>query len=289
MGTDGRMVDTELTPRRRGRPASTSPDGGSEVQSLDRAIALLRVLAEADGMTLSDIARTAELPASTVHRLLATLQKRQLVNHDAENGLWTVGLGLFRIGAAYLRIRKLPDIGRPVIRRLLHETDETVNLTMFDGNELVVVGQAEGHSSVRAFFRLGLRLPLHASAAGKCVLAAASPAFRGGLVAQIRYEAFAARTHRTERALMDDVTLTAERGYAVDDEEHTTGMRAVAAAIFNEWREPIGAVSVSGPAVRLSDDRLERLGRRVVAAADQMTRLYSGADETLPPEFATYR
>src|SRR6218665_3581402 len=86
------MPDTDLTPRRRGRPASASADGGPEVQSLDRAMGLLRVLAEADGMSLRDIARKAELPASTTHRLLATLQKRQIVNHDAENGLWTVGL-----------------------------------------------------------------------------------------------------------------------------------------------------------------------------------------------------
>ncbi|OYX68039.1 MAG: IclR family transcriptional regulator [Rhizobiales bacterium 32-66-11] len=283
------MPDTEILPRRRGRPASTAPDAGGEVQSLDRAVALLRVLADADGMSLSDIAKKADLPASTVHRLLATLQKRQLVNHDHENGLWTVGLGLFRIGAAYLRIRKLPDIGRPVIRRLLHETDETVNLAMFDGNELVVVAQAEGHSAVRAFFRLGARLPLHATAAGKGILAVASPAFRGACLAQMRYEAFTVRTHRTERSLMDDVGAIEARGFAIDDEEHTLGMRAVAAPIFNEWREPIGAVSVSGPAVRMTDDRIARLGPRVASAAEQMTRLYSGADEVLPPEFVAYR
>lgn len=281
------MEDQVIVPRRRGRPSS-SADGG-EVQSLDRAIALLRILAEADGMSLSDIAKKADLPASTAHRLLATLQKRQLVNHDGENGLWTVGLGLFRIGAAYLRIRKLPDVGRPVIRRLLHETDETVNLAMFDGNELVVVAQAECHAPVRAFFRLGARLPLHASAAGKAILAAASPGFRGACMVQIRYEPFTVRTHRSERELVDDLAETVERGYGLDTEEHTLGMRAVAAPIFNEWREPIGAVSVSGPSVRMSDDRVQRLGRRIVAAAEQMTRLYSGADEGLPPDFAAYR
>ncbi len=111
---------------------------------------------------------------------------------------------------------------------------------MFDGAELVVVGQAEGHASVRAFFRLGQRLPLHATAAGKSILAAAGPAFRGALLAQVRYEPLGVRTHRTERALMDDIAQIIERGYAVDNEEHTTGMRAVAAAIYNEWREPIG-------------------------------------------------
>ena len=157
------MPETEVAPRRRGRPASgTAAEGGAEVQSLDRAIALLRVVADQDGMALAEIARRAELPVSTVHRLLTTLEKRQLVNHDLSTGLWTVGLGLFRIGSAYLRIRKLPDIGRPVIRRLLHETDETVNLAMFDAMELVVVAQAEAHAPVRAFFRLG------AAAAAAC-------------------------------------------------------------------------------------------------------------------------
>lgn len=282
------MPESDLAPRRRGRPA-TGAEGGSEVQSLDRAILLLRIVADEDGLTLADIARTADLPVSTVHRLLATLEKRQLVAHDLSTGLWTVGLGAFRIGSAYLRIRKLPDIGRPVIRKLLHEVEETVNLSMFDGMELVVVAQAEGHAPVRAFFRLGVRLPLHATAAGKCVLAAASPGFRGACLGQLRYEPFTVRTHRSERDLMDDVAAIAERGYAIDEEEHAPGMKAVAAAILNEWREPLGAVSVAAPAVRMSEDRIARLGRRVMAAADQMTRLYSGADEAVPPEFAAFR
>lgn len=284
------MSDIDVAPRRRGRPASGgASEGGAEVQSLDRAIALLRVVADADGMALAEIARRAELPVSTVHRLLTTLEKRQLVNHDLSTGLWTVGLGLFRIGSAYLRIRKLPDIGRPVIRRLLHETDETVNLSMFDAMELVVVAQAEAHAPLRAFFRLGARLPLHATASGKAVLAAASPSFRGACLAQIRYEPFTTATHRSERALMDDVAEVSSRGFAVDMEEHAPGMRSVAAAILNEWREPIGAVSVSAPSVRMSEDRVQRLGRRVAVAAEQMTRLYSGAEEGLPPGYAPYR
>ncbi len=282
------MPDSDLAPRRRGRPA-TGAEGGAEVQSLDRAMLLLRVIADADGLPLADIARTADLPVSTVHRLLATLEKRQLVTHDLATGLWTVGLGAFRIGSAYLRIRKLPDIGRPVIRKLLHEVEESVILSMFDGMELVVVAQAEAHAPVRAFFRLGVRLPLHATAAGKCVLAAASPGFRGACLAAMRFEPFTVRTHRSERDLMDDVATISERGYAIDGEEHAPGMKAVAAAILNEWREPIGAVSVAAPTVRMSEDRIARLGRRVMAAADQMTRLYSGADEAVPPEFAAFR
>src|SRR5947209_2475771 len=109
-------LDTVADPpsaRRRGRPASANSEAG-DVQSLDRAVALLEVLANEEGLALSEVARRAQLPPSTVHRLLATLHRRGLVGHEVETGLWTVGAGLFRVGSAYLRVRKLPDIARPI-------------------------------------------------------------------------------------------------------------------------------------------------------------------------------
>jgi IclR family transcriptional regulator, acetate operon repressor len=262
--------------RRRGRPPSAGADSGSEVQSLDRAISLLEIVSSADGVTLSEIARRAELPNSTVHRLLATLQKRGLVDHDPASGFWTVGIGLFRVGSAYLRIRKLPDIGRPVIREMLRETGETVNLSMLDGAELVCVAQAESHAPVRAFFRLGRRLPIHASAAGKAILAASEPMARRERINALALERFTPGTHVTQSALLSDLAEVARQGWAVDDEEHTLGMRCVAAAIRDEWSEPVGAISVSAPSVRMPAERLAAVGTLVRAAAERLTVLYSG-------------
>lgn len=267
-----------VTPlRRRGRPSTLGSDAGGEVQSLDRAIAILSVLATADGMMLSEIARTADLPTSTVHRLLTTLQRRGLVGHDPTSGFWTVGVELFRIGSAYLRIRKLPEISRPVIRDLLREVDETVNVSMLDGKELVCVAQAEGHAAVRAFFRLGRRLPIHASAAGKTILAVARDDLRKEHLSGLAFDRFTDKTHRTRKALLADLAEVARRGWAIDDEEHTLGMRCVAAPVFNEWGEPIGALSISAPTVRMPSDRLAVLGPRAKEAADHLTTLFSGS------------
>lgn len=270
------MVETGVAVRRRGRPSAGPAEGGSEVQSLDRAILLLEVLAGSDGLGLSDVARQAELPPSTVHRLLATLLRRGLVSQDHETGLWTVGVGVFRIGSAYLRNRKLPDIARPIIRELLSEVEETVNVSMLDRDEIVCVAQAESHAAVRAFFRLGRRLPLHASAAGKAILAAGSEAFQRGLIAGSDLPAFTARTHVTRDSLFDDVAEVHRRGWATDDEEHTVGMRCVSAAILNEHLEPIGAVSISAPTVRMPADRMAVLGERVRSTALVLTALFSG-------------
>ncbi|MDE1896834.1 MAG: IclR family transcriptional regulator, partial [Rhodospirillales bacterium] len=166
---------TPEPPRRRGRRPSANGEGSSDIQSLDRAISILEVLAGIDFTSLAEISRRTGLPISTVHRQLQTLEHRGLVGHDVETGLWSVGVGLFRIGSAYLRIRKLPEIARPMLRSLQQATGETINLSKFEEPFIVCVGQAESHASVRAFFRPGSELPLHASAAGKAVLAVLAP------------------------------------------------------------------------------------------------------------------
>jgi IclR family acetate operon transcriptional repressor len=271
-----------VTPlRRRGRPPSSgTSDSGGEVQSLDRAMGLLEILAAGEGSPLSEVARRAELPASTVHRLLTTLQRRRLVSHDPATGLWTVGVGLFRVGSAYLRIRKLPEIARPVIRQLLDDVGETVNLSMLDGREIVCVAQAESHAPVRAFFRLGRRLPVHASAAGKAILAVAPAGMRDELLEGLAIERFTPNTHRNRKSLLADVAEAGRRGWAFDDEEHTIGMQCVSAAILNELAEPAGAVSISAPSVRMGESRAAEFGARVRATAQHLSDLYSGLKST---------
>ena len=270
------MSDVVAPLRRRGRPASANSDASGDVQSLDRAIGLLEVLAGSDGMGLSEVARQSDLPPSTVHRLLATLHRRALVGQDPETGLWTVGVGLFRIGSAYLRIRKLPEIARPIIRKLLIEVDETVNVTMLNEGEVVCVAQAESHAAVRAFFRLGRRLPLHASAAGKAILAAGSETFQRELLDAATFERFTDNTLVSRKAVMAEIAAVSKRGWAIDDEEHTIGMRCVSAAILNELGEPAGALSISAPSVRMTPARIEILGERARETAMTLTRQFSG-------------
>ena len=276
-----RLEDAEpvLPVRRRGRPASPSTEL-AEVQSLDRAIALLDLLASGEGLGLSDLARQAELPPSTAHRLLSTLLRRGLVSHQPGDGLWTIGPGLFQIGSAYLRIRKLPELARPITRALLAEEGETVNVSMLDRTHLVCVAQAESHAAMRAFFRLGSRLPVHATGAGKSILAAGADELQRELLGDGPLPTLTANTHSSRAALMRDVDAVRGRGWAIDDEEHTTGMRCVSACILNEWSEPIGAISISAPAVRMPPERLNALGHKIRQAAATLSRLYSGRAAT---------
>ena len=251
------MSQVDVPVRKRGRPASLGAEPGGEVQSLDRAVAILEVLASADGLPLSEVGRRLSLPTSTVHRLVSTMERRELLKHDIETGLWTVGVGLFRAGSAYLRVRKLPEIGWPLVRQLNASLNETVNLSLLDGRDVVCVAQAESHEPVRAFFRLGCRLPIHASGAGKALLAASPPAVREEWLASLDLVRFTERTHQSHVSLKGDLARIAQRGFAVDDEEHAIGMRCAAAVIYNEAGGPVGAVSISAPTIRLPLDRLD--------------------------------
>ena len=257
-----------ISKRSRGRPREAAE--ARSVQSLDRAITLLKLVAAADGLSLTEVSQAAALPASTAYRMLTTLATHGLVEFAPHDQHWLIGIESFRLGSAFLRRRKLAEQGRPIIQALMTESGETANLAVADGDGVVFVSQVETHEAIRAFFRPGTRGPLHCSGIGKAILA------HGGVPARLKLERFTARTLTTRAALQAELDATRARGFAIDDEERHEGMRCVAAAVFNEFGEAVGGVSVSGPAVRMTDNKIAPLGPRVREAARRLTQSMGG-------------
>lgn len=267
----------------RGRPKGSgrwtgtgaSPGTGS-VQALDRALGLCAVIAEADGLTLSQIAERTELPASTAHRLLTTLAAHGFVETNEADRTWAIGVEAFRVGQAFPRRMKPIAAARPVMRDLMEETGETANLGIFEGGDAVFVAQVESREPIRAFFRAGERRAAHASGIGKALLATRSSEEIGRWLAGRVLERHTPRTITSPDALRAELETIRVRGYAVDDEERSLGMRCIAAAVYDENGEAVAAVSISGPAQRLDPDELQRLGPIVRAAADRLTHAIGG-------------
>lgn len=257
--------------RSRGRPPSGKAAQPSSVQALDRALHLLELVAEADGLSLTELAQRAGMAPSTAHRLLATLQARDFVQVDAESGQWVVGVGAFGVGMAFLRGRKLVSTGRAVMRRLMEESGETANLGIEDEGEVVFISQVETHEAIRAFFRPGRRGAIHASGIGKALLAA-MPDERVRIMAEAKgLKRLTGKTHTDVDTLLADLAETRTRGWSLDNEEATLGMRCIAAVVYNEYGEATAGVSISGPTVRVTDERLAELGEKVRAAASDIT------------------
>ena len=163
------------------------------------------------------------------------------------------------------------------MHELMAETGETANLAIADGGQVVFISQVETHEPIRAFFRPGTRGPIHASRHRQG--AARLSSGRGG--GPDRARAGACRPSRRARSptrarLAAELEEIRARGWAVDDEERTEGMRCIAAPIFNEFREATAGVSISGPTVRMARRDGGELGARVRAAADRITRAIGG-------------
>ena len=269
------MAKNISRPRRSlGRPRGEGETGS--VQSLDRAIGLLKLVAEGNGLSLTEVSQASGLPASTAYRMLTTLAAHGMVEFAEGDQHWFVGIETFRLGSAFLRRRKLAEQGRPIIQALMAESGETANLAVADTDCVVFVSQVETHEAIRAFFRPGTRSPLHCSGIGKAILAHAAPRARDAIVKRLKLERFTDKTLTTRAALLADLDAIRARGFSIDDEERNMGMRCVAAAVFNEFGEAVGGVSVSGPAVRVTDAKITTFGPAVREAARRLTEAMGG-------------
>ncbi|GGF23843.1 IclR family transcriptional regulator [Aliidongia dinghuensis] len=258
--------------RKRGRPPQAGAAGASgAVQSLGRALDLMESVAIAEqGAGLTELAKATGLAPSTAHRLLKTLQQRRYVSHDAERGLWFVGVQAFTVGAAFLRTRNVVAAARPVMRQLMEDSGESVSLAVLDGADAVYLAQIECRAMMRALARPGGRAPLHCSGVGKALLASLDAAERPPLYARIDFTGYTEHTLTDAEALEAALRPIAAQGFAIDDEEFALGLRCVAASILDEYGEPVAAISCSGPTARVTTERLAPLGRLVATAAAEI-------------------
>ncbi len=265
------------TKRPRGRPRKDPAESqAAPAQALDRGLHLLALIASAGASTLSDVALRAGMPASTAHRLLTTMERHGIVTFDGDSQHWTVGLEAFRIGSAFLERTNLVDAARKAMRRLVEETGETANLGIANAGDVVFVSQVETPNPIRAFFPPGTRGSMHASGIGKALLAELSRERVERLLESRGLPEHTAQTLTKPSDLFADLDATKARGWSFDDEERHSGMRCVAAAIFNEHREAIAGISVSGPTVRLPDARIAEVGATVRNTAAEITEQIGG-------------
>lgn len=254
--------------RRRGRPKGfNDPQTQNVVQSLDRALDVLEALASPEGMTLSELAKHLGQSAATMHRVLATLERRDYVEMSPDGQIFHIGPEAYRLGAAFLRRTNVIERSRPVMRELMLETGETSNLGIEKNGKVLFVSQVETHESIRAFFPPGTLSPLHASGIGKALLSTYDEERFGALFKGTTLQRFTANTLRTVDQLREELEITRQRGYAFDDEEKAAGMRCVAAPVLNVHGEAVAGISVSGPVHRMPDRQVKRIGQRVIEAA----------------------
>jgi DNA-binding IclR family transcriptional regulator len=240
---------------------------GNAVRSVDRAASLLLALGDCHGEAgVTELARRLGLHKSTASRLLATLEKRGLVEQDEGSGKYRLGLIVIRLAERAERTLDLRAIAMPELDRLARETRETTGIGILEGDEVITVAQADGPNLVAVGDWTGRGAPLHAVAAGKVLLASLPEREIMRLVRR-------GLDRRTERTitqlepLLEELARIRRRGYATAFGEFDQTLNAVAAPVHDARGQVIAAVNVWGPAFRVTPVRIPELVGLVREAA----------------------
>jgi IclR family acetate operon transcriptional repressor len=248
---------------------SPASSGGGGVQSLERAFDLLERMADAGGVVgLSELSTSSGLPLPTIHRLMRTLVAAGYVRQQP-NRRYALGPRLIRLGESSARL--LGTWARPHLARLVEETGETANMALLDGDEIVYVAQVPSKHSMRMFTEVGRRVLPHTTGVGKALLADASEPEVRALLARTGMPASTDRTITTPDAFLAALEQVRRSGYAVDDNEQEIGVRCLAVAVPDS---PTGtAISISGPAGRVTDAATERIVPILQEVARDLSRV----------------
>jgi IclR family transcriptional regulator, acetate operon repressor len=245
--------------------ASTSGEGTG---SLEKALDVLDAVGAAPtGLSQLELADRLNLPRTTVYRLLATLVARGLLRRDLLRRVYCLGFRCFEMARQAWAMPDLVAAASVELRSLRDLTGETAYLATLDGLEVVSLERVDGAHSQRSSAALGQRKPLYCTSQGKAMLSAMPQAQRDGLIKDLALKPLTPLTITDRRRLLIELRITASRGYALDDEEIVLGVRCVGAPVVDAKGQVRGAISVAGPAWRMTRQRLDLLGPEVAEAA----------------------
>ena len=237
---------------------------------MDRAIAILYLLAQRGDAGVTEVAAELGVHKSTAFRLIGALEAGNLIEQDGERGKYHLGRGILRLAGATAGRLELPTESRPVCRQLAAELGEAVNVAILDSGEATNILQEYGTSSITGRNWIGQRTPLHATASGKVLLAwMDAVALKEFLTSKLhRYT-----PHTVTRAdvLEAELAPVREQGWASTTEEFEIGLNAVAAPILDATGEVVGAVGTSGPCYRLTVESFPSVADTLLAGAKEIS------------------
>jgi DNA-binding IclR family transcriptional regulator len=242
------------------------------LQSVERAISVLEVLAARGEAGVTEVATEIAVHKSTAFRLLGALEGRGLVEQTGHRGKYRLGFGLIPLAGAVTDRLDVVQQCRAECTRLADELGETVNVAVLRDHFAVNVDQARGPSAVATHNWIGQLTPLHCTSSGKVLLAHLDPARRAELLARAGTPALTPRTETVVQRLDEQLARVREAGYAMAAEEYEVGLNAVAAPVFDRSGQVVAAVSVSGPSYRLDDQRIRHVVAPLLAATADISR-----------------
>ena len=242
-----------------------------QVQSVHRAISIMKLLANSEPMKVSDIARAIQTPKTTCFMILQTLEQENIVVRSEDNK-YQIGQGIYDFVFGDDFMNRLKQVGEPILQELALSLDMTTHLAVRQGVETIYVLKQESPGFIQFNTHVGQRHMLHLTSVGKAILMGLHD---NEIVKTISQEHFVPRTEYTitsPEELLKQIREFRDRGYSIEDEEGEYGIRCVGAPLVDSRGRTIGAISVTELKSRLPDHRFDEVGRLIKDAASNLTR-----------------
>jgi len=253
--------------------------GKSErIKSIDKALDLLEFLSANEQETgITEISKNLHLGLSTVHRILFTLKSRGYVIQNRNTKKYKLGIKLFELGCAVQSTKHLVEITKPYLKQLSQSTNETANLAILEGKEVIYLDTIESPEILRTEIMAGTRTPAHCTALGKVLLAFITDGeFESLYKSDEPLSSLTSKSISSLEGLKKNLKKAKEQGYAIDREEYKIGINCIGAPIFSRSGEVISAISITGPASRFTLNEMEKVKSKLIAISkDISNQLYT--------------
>lgn len=240
-------------------------EGKSTVRAVDRALDILLCFTSKTDWAMTEIAEHVGLHKSTVHRMLATLEEKGFIERDRATDRYHLGLKVWELSANLSRTDDQATIWLPEMVRLRDQLGETVSIYVRDGSERIRMQAVQSNQPVRRVAPVGVRLPLYAGASSKVLIAYSEPAVRDGILQSPTW-----LTSIDRKQYEQQLQEVLAQGYATSFEEREEGAAALSAPIFDRFGGLAAALSVSGPASRLTMETMRQYAPVMMEAAKRM-------------------
>jgi len=241
------------------------------IGSLTKGLIILETLLECDRAGVTEFSKILEVNKSSAYRLLRTLEERGFVEQEPATGKYKLGMKMAQFSMKALDSMELRDIALPFLKKLTDATKESSSLCILSNNQGIVIEKQNSEEKISANLYVGIAEPLHCTALGKVLLGSLPEREQKKMLGAAPLIAYTPKTITNIDQLLIEYRRIAENGFAIDDEEYSLGMRCLAAPVYNQKKEVIAAMGLSGPITRIRTEILEEYSTLVKETANALS------------------
>lgn len=242
------------------------------VKSVSRALDIINLVGmKKGGLGVTEISKQIDINKSSVYRILSTLAQYGYIEQDEETGRYKLGYMFLEVSSKLLDSIDLRAEARPFLQELENETNEVIHLVVYDQGEVVYIEKLEGNETLRMHSKVGKRAPMHCTSVGKAILAHQLSGVVHEILDRKGMPMHTEKTITDKDAFFQELVQVKQEGYALDLEENEHGITCIAVPIFDHQGKVTAAVSISGPTMRMTEERLQQLKSKIIQTGFQIS------------------